>query len=94
MLVRNKITGDTKKYEVDGFFVAIGLTPNTSGIKNNVKLDNGGYIITDEHMATNVLGVFAAGDARTTPLRQVVTACADGAIAAESAREYLNEHMS
>ncbi len=94
MLVRNKITGDTKKYEVDGFFVAIGLTPNTSSIKNNVKLDNGGYIITDEHMATNVLGVFAAGDARTTPLRQVVTACADGAIAAESAREYLNEHMS
>ena len=56
--------------------------------------DNGGYIITDERMTTNVLGVFAAGDARTTPLRQVVTACADGAVAAESAREYLNEHMS
>ena len=94
MQIRNKITGDTKKYERDGFFVAIGLTRNTENIKNNIKLDNGGYIITDERMATNVLGVFAAGDARTTPLRQVVTACADGAVAAESAREYLNEHMS
>jgi len=94
MQIRNKITGDTKKYEIDGFFVAIGLIPNTDNIKNNVKLDNGGYIITDERMTTNVLGVFAAGDARTTPLRQVVTACADGAVAAESAREYLNEHMS
>ena len=94
MLIRNKLTGDTKKYEVDGFFVAIGLIPNTNNIKNNVKFDTGGYIITDEHMSTNVLGVFAAGDARNTPLRQVVTACADGAIAAESAREYLNEHMT
>ena len=41
-------------------------------IKNNIRLDNGGYIITDDRMATNVLGVFAAGDVRTTPLRQVV----------------------
>lgn len=94
MQIRNKLTGETKKYDVDGFFVAIGIIPNTSEIKNNVKLNDSGYIITDTHMATNVLGVFAAGDARNTPLRQVVTACADGAIAAENAREYLNEHMS
>ncbi|MBN2879074.1 MAG: thioredoxin-disulfide reductase [Clostridia bacterium] len=94
MQIRNKITGETKKVDVDGVFVAIGLIPNTSDIKNNIRLDNGGYIITDERMATNVLGVFAAGDVRTTPLRQVVTACADGAVAAESARLYLNDHMS
>ena len=94
MLIRNKNTNETKKYEVDGFFVAIGIIPNTDNIKNNIKLNDSSYIITDEHMATNVLGVFAAGDARNTPLRQVVTACADGAIAAESARAYLNEHMS
>ena len=92
--IRNKHNGETKKIDVDGVFVAIGVIPNTENIKNNVKLDEGGYIITDVHMATNVLGVFAAGDARNTPLRQVVTACSDGAIAAESAREYLNEHMS
>ena len=94
MQIRNKYTGEVKKHEVDGVFIAIGIIPNTSNIKNNIRLNDSGYIITDAHMATNVLGVFAAGDARNTPLRQVVTACADGAIAAESAREYLNEHMS
>jgi len=94
MQIRNKHTGETKKYDVDGVFVAIGVIPNTVNIKNNIKLNDSGYILTDTHMSTNVLGVFAAGDARNTPLRQVVTACADGAIAAESAREYLNEHMS
>lgn len=94
MQVRNKLTGETSKIEIDGFFVAIGIIPNTDNIKNNIKLNDGGYVVTDAHMATNVLGVFAAGDMRNTPLRQVVTACADGAIAAESAREYLNEHMS
>lgn len=94
MQTRNKHTGEVKKHQVDGIFVAIGVLPNTGNIKNNIKLNTGEYIITDMHMATNVLGVYAAGDMRNTPLRQVVTACADGAIAAQSAREYLNEHMS
>lgn len=94
MHIRNKNTNETTKYLVDGVFVAIGTIPNTTTLKNNVRLDTGEYILTDMHMSTNVLGVYAAGDIRNTPLRQVVTACADGAIAAESARGYLNEHMT
>lgn len=68
---------------VDGVFVAIGQTPNSQDFEN-VSLSSGGYIITDENMHTNIDGVYAVGDVREKSLRQVVTACADGAIAANA----------
>ena len=69
-------------------FVAVGQSPASSLFDGKVDMDNG-YILADENMATNVKGVFVAGDVRKTPLRQIITACADGAIAAESVIKYL-----
>ncbi|HKL94598.1 MAG TPA: FAD-dependent oxidoreductase, partial [Clostridia bacterium] len=74
---------------VNGLFVAIGQVPSTSFAE--IDKDNNGYILTQDDMSTNIAGVFAAGDLRHKPLRQVVTACADGAIAAESASKWLVE---
>ena len=74
---------------VDGVFIYAGLVPNTDFIKDIIKLDDSGHIITDEKLATNIPGVFAAGDVRKRTLRQVVTAVADGAIAVNSIKEYL-----
>lgn len=74
---------------VDGVFVAIGQSPN-SAIFKNLACDGHGYIVTDEDMHTNIDGIFCAGDIRKKSLRQVVTACADGAIAASTiAKELL-----
>ena len=67
--------------EVDGLFVAIGTIPQNDLIKDEVYLENG-YIVTDSEMRTNIKGVFAVGDIRKKSLRQVITACSDGAIAA------------
>lgn len=79
--------GDQTRTEpCDGVFAAIGATPSTQGLPAEI-LNESGYIVTDERMQTAIPGVFAAGDVRTTPLRQVVTACADGAIAATYAAE-------
>ena len=74
---------------VDGVFILIGLDPNTKMLQGIIELDDQGYIITDENMQTNVPGVYAAGDVRHKLLRQIVTACADGAIAATAAERYL-----
>jgi thioredoxin reductase (NADPH) len=76
---------------VDGVFVLIGLDPNTKLIAGRITLDEAGYIITDEHMRTNIPGVFAAGDVRQKLLRQIITACADGAIAATAAEKYIED---
>ncbi len=73
----------------DGVFVSIGRKPATDFLKGNVLLDKNGYIIADESTRTSVDGVFAAGDIRTKALRQIVTAAADGAVAAHYAEEYL-----
>ena len=75
--------------EVSGFFIAIGVHPRSEAARGQVDMTDYGYITTDSHMRTNMSGVFAAGDVRDTYLRQVVTACADGAIAATAAGEYL-----
>jgi thioredoxin reductase (NADPH) len=74
---------------VDGVFVLIGTHPNTDFLHGIVTLDPAGYIITDEEMATNVPGVYAAGDCRRKSLRQMVTAASDGAIAAVAAEQYI-----
>ena len=77
--------GAEKVLAVDGVFIAIGYRPENALLAGKVDLSEDGYILTDEMMQTSVDGVFAAGDIRHKTLRQVVTACADGAVAAQSA---------
>ena len=89
LLVKNVKTGEEKELEIDGFFVAVGIEPE-SGIYSCVKKNEKGYIIADETCETNVPGIFAAGDVRAKQLRQIITAAADGANAVTSAERYLN----
>ena len=98
-LFENKINGikiqnvnDKTETDIalDGIFISIGRTPETELFKEELLLDDSGYIIADETTKTNISGVFAAGDVRTKPLRQIVTAAADGATAVHFAEEYLN----
>jgi len=88
--VKNK-----KKEEVfcDGVFIFVGYSPNVEFTKEVLNKDEKGYIITDNNMLTSHPGIFACGDCRNTSLRQVITACGDGAIAAQSVRYYLEELM-
>ena len=87
--VKNVKTNEETAIAANGCFIWIGITPNTELLNEAIALDQGGFIITDQHMATSVPGVFAAGDVRTTPLRQISTAVGDGAIAAVSAEHYI-----
>ena len=87
--VENKFTHEQRELSVSGLFVAVGILPRTELVRGQVELDEGGFIVTDRFMQTNVPGVFAAGDVRNTPPRQVVTVCADGAVAATEAVEYI-----
>lgn len=89
--IRNKKTEKQDKLPVDGVFLAVGVEPQTALVKGQLDLNDQGNIVTDARMHTNLPGVFAAGDVRNTPLRQVVTAAADGAIAGTSAVEYLSD---
>lgn len=83
------VGGENREIKTDGVFVAIGSDPNTHILRGTVELDGGGYIITDESGKTSLPGFFAAGDVRTKPLRQAVTAAADGANCAVSAERYI-----
>jgi len=87
LLLENKKTGESFTIKVDGIFIAIGISPNTELFKGKINLDSQGYIITNENMETNIKGVYAAGDVRAKSLKQVITAVADGAIAASHAAE-------
>ena len=91
LTVRDVRDHKTTSLDVDGVFIYVGYRPNSSLVEDLVELDEKGYIITDENMRTNRPGVFAAGDIRQKLLRQVVTAVADGAIAAVAAEKYLEE---
>ncbi len=92
VVLRNTLDNQETKLEVDGVFVAIGQIPSGNDIAKDVVRDEYGYIIAGEDMKTNIQGVFVAGDVRQKKIRQVITACSDGAIAAEMANEYiLNE---
>jgi len=84
-------SGDTRELAVDGVFVFVGLTPNTEAFRELVALDAGGYITVDANMQTSVPGIFACGDCVAKRLRQVVTACGDGATAAYSAQLFVEE---
>lgn len=87
--IENVKTGEKKTIEADGCFIWVGTLPNTEFINGTLALDNNGFILTDKNMETSVKGVFAAGDVRNTPLRQVATAVGDAAIAAISADQYI-----
>ena len=78
------------RQKIQGLFIAVGNKPDTEMLRGTVELDRNGYIIADQEMRTSVPGIFAAGDSRQKHLRQIVTAAADGALAAESAIEYIN----
>lgn len=86
-ILRNLKTGDINKMPTDGVFVYIGILPNTEFI--DVKKNSSGFILTNEKLETSVQGIYAAGDCRDTSIWQVVTAVADGAVAAVSAHEYV-----
>ncbi len=83
--------GNESERKVDGVFVAVGLQPENKEFAPEVTLDEAGYIVADESCKTNLPGVFVAGDTRTKLLRQLVTAAADGAVAATQAAQYLQE---
>ncbi|MDI6632488.1 MAG: FAD-dependent oxidoreductase, partial [Thermoanaerobacteraceae bacterium] len=87
--VRNLQSGEEKVIPVSGVFVYVGVKPSSYLVRDLAELDQHGYVITDEKMATKTPGLFAAGDVRRKPLRQIVTAVADGAVAALSAEKYL-----
>ncbi len=89
--LRHVKTGEVSSLEVDGIFIAVGLRPNTGYVKGFLDLTPGGFIPVNDSMETEIPGVFAAGDIRYNSARQVVTAAADGAVAALSAVRYLSE---
>lgn len=87
--LKNSITGEVTEMTLDGLFVSIGRSPNTELFKQQLELDEDGYIVADESTRSNIPGVFAVGDVRTKAVRQIVTAAADGAVAAHYAEKYL-----
>ncbi|MEG0292430.1 MAG: thioredoxin-disulfide reductase [Anaerovoracaceae bacterium] len=87
----NLKTGEVREIQCEGVFVAVGRVPNTKLFENQIDLDRVGYIIADETTKTNVPGVFAVGDLRTKAVRQIITAAADGAVAAKFAEDYIRE---
>lgn len=89
--IKDRNNGELYTLPCDGVFVAVGRNPNTDLFRGKLELDENGYLNADERTGTNVPGVFAAGDVRTKPLRQIVTAVSDGAVAAYMAEEYLTQ---
>lgn len=87
--VQNVQTGEERTIPCDGIFVSIGRMPATELVRDQLTLDQAGYVVADESTRTNIAGVFAVGDVRTKALRQIVTAVADGATAVYYAEEYL-----
>ncbi len=81
-----------EELNAQGVFIAIGRTPDTALVKDLIELNERGYILTNEKLETNMPGVFAAGDVRVKDLRQIITASADGAIAATNAKAYINKN--
>lgn len=91
--IKNVKSGEISRLAVAGVFVAVGIHPDTELVKGMVDCDEGGYILAGEDCATNVPGLYAAGDIRRKPIRQIVTAVADGANAAVAAGSYVNRKI-
>ena len=91
VVTENLKSGEKRTIECDGIFVSIGRKPATEFLGDTIALDKAGYIIAGESCETRVPGVYAIGDVRTKELRQVVTATADGAIAAHKAEEFISK---
>lgn len=89
--IRDAVSGEETVLPCHGLFVCIGRKPATDLVKNQLVLDDSGYILADETTRTNISGVFAVGDVRAKALRQILTAAADGAVAVHYAQEYLLE---
>ena len=88
--IESAVNNESRILDVNGLFVAVGSIPNTDIFKDEIELDESGYINADESTKTNIPGVFAVGDIRRKPLRQIVTATGDGAGASYFAEEYIS----
>lgn len=88
VMLQNVKTGEERRLELSGVFVAVGIHPSTELVRNLVSCEESGYVLAEEDGVTSCPGIFVAGDVRKKPLRQIVTAVADGANAAVSAAEY------
>jgi thioredoxin reductase (NADPH) len=93
IIINNVKTKEKTELDISGMFIAVGNEPNTSLVKGKVELNDKEYIVTDDSLQTNIFGVYAAGDIREKGLRQVITAAADGAIAAYSVERYIAENQ-
>ena len=91
--LKNLKTDQEYSLAVDGAFVFVGVKPNTDFLQGLVDLDSHGFIVTDQRQATNLPGVFTAGDCRQSPLRQIVVAAGEGAVASHVAQQYLEGHQ-
>ena len=91
IIVKNVVTGEVAEVPIDGVFVFVGQKPNSEPFVGLLERDARDYLIADDEMRTNIPGIFAAGDIRRKSLRQVVTATADGAIAAVNVIKYIEE---
>jgi thioredoxin reductase (NADPH) len=91
VLVQNKKTGEEREISCQGVFIFVGNIPNSKFFNELIKLDKKGYILTDDNMMTSQEGIYACGDVRKKLLRQVVTACGEGATAAFAAQKYIEE---
>jgi len=89
--MKNKKTGEEKEIPCKGVFISIGIIPATEFLKGLINMDEKGYLLTDEDMKTSVEGVYACGDCRKKLLRQIITACGEGALAAFAATKYVEE---
>ena len=89
VVIRNNVTGEEETVSCDGLFVSVGREPATALFRGQLELDEGGYIVAGESTETNLSGVYAVGDVRTKAVRQIVTATADGAVAAHEIEEFL-----
>ena len=89
--IKDVNTGEESVINCDGVFISVGRKSATELVKDQLELDSGGYVIADESTKTNIPGVYAVGDVRIKKVRQIVTAVADGAVAAHEAEEYLAE---
>jgi len=89
--VKNKKTGEEKEIPCQGVFISIGITPATNLLRGLVDMDKGEYILTNEDMKTSQEGIYACGDCRKKLLRQIITACGEGSLAAFAATKYVEE---